>query len=76
MPAFSERFETGFDNKIQCKKLIGAWPIKNVWGTLKMRLSKHECETLWQLRSAITREWRVNEEDNKGSPGEPYEEHH
>ena len=56
--AVSECFNKRLDHFKQCPKFSDVWPIENVWGIVKDRVSKKKCENLGQLKREITKVWR------------------
>ena len=63
LAAVNDSFNRRLDHEVQCPKFSDVWPIENVWGIVKERVSQQKCETLAQLKRAIIGAWRSINED-------------
>lgn len=58
LAAVNDCFRYRVDPALQAPKMADFWPIENVWGILKQKISQKESKNLKQLRTNIVTAWR------------------
>ena len=59
----SDTFRFRLDHSSQAPKTADIWPIENIWGMIKSKISKKKCKSKDDLKKEIVKCWREIDSD-------------
>ena len=58
LQAVFDTFRFRLENSSQAPKTADIWPVENVWGMIKSKISKKKCENKDDLKKELVKSWR------------------